>query len=46
MLPACALHAICPLLVALTALAGSQMCLRGIWSILETPPEVPGESDL
>jgi len=46
MLPACSLPAICTLLVALTALAESQVCLRGIWSFLEGPPGAPGESDL
>lgn len=46
MLPAHSLPAICTLLAALTALAESQMCLRGIWSFLETPPGAQGESDL
>lgn len=45
-LPACTLPAILTLLLALTALAESQMGLRRNWSFLETPPGGPGESDL
>lgn len=44
--PACSLLYICILLLALTALAESQMGLRRNWSFLETPSGAPDESDL
>lgn len=45
-LPERTLPAIFTLLLALTALAESQMGLKRNWSFVESPPGAPGESDL